>query len=143
MNRIFRIVWNRALGQMVVASELCRSRSKGGRSAGGQAAKVSTSTGLGRLSAGILLSLVGLSAAHAHTSSIGYSNPNPYELTFWYGTYHQDSDISGFEGSFHLVSSNGMDETVPFTERTIGDPSDPVIAAAMDWLLDQPSCQAG
>jgi hypothetical protein len=35
------------------------------------------------------------------------------------------------------------DETVPFTERTIGDPTDPVIAAAMDWLLDQPPCQAG
>lgn len=33
------------------------------------------------------------------------------------------------------------DETVPFTERTVGDATDPVIAAAMDWLLDQPPCQ--
>jgi autotransporter-associated beta strand protein len=56
-----------------------------------------------------------MSAAYAHTSSIGYSNPNPYELTFWYGTYHADNEITGFEGSFHLVSSNGMDQTVPFT----------------------------
>jgi len=35
------------------------------------------------------------------------------------------------------------DELVPFTERSIGDPADPVIAAAMDWLVDQPPCQAG
>ncbi|WP_254458453.1 autotransporter-associated beta strand repeat-containing protein [Xanthomonas sacchari] len=33
MNKIFRIVWNRALGQMVVTSEHARSTSRGGRSA--------------------------------------------------------------------------------------------------------------
>ncbi|MDF3980428.1 autotransporter-associated beta strand repeat-containing protein [Luteibacter sp. PPL554] len=33
MNRIFRIVWNRAIGQMVVTSEHARSNSRGGRTA--------------------------------------------------------------------------------------------------------------
>jgi C-terminal processing protease CtpA/Prc len=48
-----------------------------------------------------------------------------------------------------MIDRNGItfpegiqpDVTVPFEERTIGDPSDPVIAAAITWLLDQPPCQ--
>jgi autotransporter-associated beta strand protein len=107
MNRIFRIVWNRALGQMIVASELCRSRSKAGRTSG-RGSKASRKMGLARLGAGVVLGLAAASAGYAHTITIGYSNSGDYALTFWYGTYH---DTHFPEGALMLSGPMGTTTT--------------------------------
>lgn len=111
MNRVFRIVWNRALNQFVVASELCRSRAKGARSVGGA---TPVSTGLGRLAAGVMLALAGTTGAFAHTTSIGYTNSGNNALSFYYGTYHSGTETTYTEGSLHLTSTAGFDQTVSF-----------------------------
>jgi len=110
LNRVFRIIWNRALNQFVVASELCRSRSKGARSVGGAAP---VSSGMGRLAAGVMLALTG-TTAFAHTTSIGYMNSGNGSLSFYYGTYHSSAETTYNEGSLHLTSTAGYDQTVAF-----------------------------
>ncbi|SDG66878.1 autotransporter-associated beta strand repeat-containing protein [Dyella sp. 333MFSha] len=115
MNRVFRIVWNRALNQFVVASELCRSRAKGARSTGGGSAIAITT---GRLAAGVLLALAGTTGAFAHTTSIGYANSGNNSLSFYYGTYHQSDEATYTEGSLHLTSTAGFDQTVSFNILT-------------------------
>jgi len=88
MNRIFRIVWNRALGQMVVVSELGRSRVAAGANGVSRSVKAGSSFRAGVLGAGILLGLAAASTAAGHTITIGYANSGNNALTFWYGTYH-------------------------------------------------------
>ena len=119
MNRIFRTVWNRALRQIVVASELCRSRGEAGRSVDARSANTSGTARMLRLTAGVLLSLAGLTAAQAHTITIGYANSGNNALTFWYGTYHNTAFT---EGSLHLVGP-GIDVTNPFVNYTQTRPS--------------------
>src|SRR6187402_2543855 len=111
LNRVFRIVWNRALNQFVVASELCRSRAKGARSIGG-ASMIATTKG--RLAAGVMLALAGTTGAFAHTTSIGYTNSGNNSLSFYYGTYHLADETTYTEGSLHLTSTAGFDQTVSF-----------------------------
>jgi autotransporter-associated beta strand protein len=114
MNRIFRIVWNRALGQFVVASELVRSR---GRSAGASLAHPLRS-GWAR---GLLFTALAaaMPLSHAHTTSVGYIAPlgTSNTITFWYGTYHADVTLGQFEGQFKLQGvDNGFSATVNFTQ---------------------------
>jgi len=111
LNRVFRIVWNRALNQFVVASELCRSRAKGARSIGG-ASMIATTKG--RLAAGVMLALAGTTGAFAHTTSIGYANSGNNSLSFYYGTYHLSDEATYTEGSLHLTSTAGFNQTVSF-----------------------------
>ncbi|MDI9239673.1 autotransporter domain-containing protein [Lysobacter sp. LF1] len=118
MNHVFRVVWNRALNQWVVASELVRGRVKGARSV---SAGVADAT-MTRLGAGILTVLLGMPMAHAHTISIGYENSGDRSLTFWYGTYHPASQTTYTEGSLRLQGPNGMDVTLPFALLSHGKP---------------------
>ncbi|MGY3230956.1 fibronectin-binding autotransporter adhesin [Luteibacter sp. HA06] len=115
MNRVFRIIWNRALNQFVVASELCRSRAKGARSVGGSSL---VPPGMGRLAVGVMLALAGTTSAFAHTTSIGYTNSGNDALSFYFGTYHAGSETTYTEGSLHLTSTAGFDQTVSFSILT-------------------------
>jgi autotransporter-associated beta strand protein len=115
LNRVFRIIWNRALNQFVVASELCRSRAKGARSVGGSSL---VPPGMGRLAAGVMLALAGTTSAFAHTTSIGYTNSGNDALSFYFGTYHAGSETTYTEGSLHLTSTAGFDQTVSFSILT-------------------------
>ena len=121
LNKIFRIIWNRALKQFVVASEFCLSRGKGAQSAGGSPGIARPS--LIRLAAGVSLALAGTSGAYAHTTSIGYANAGDDALSFYYGTYHDPSEATYHEGSFHLTSDNGFDTTTAFTILTSTKPT--------------------
>jgi len=109
MNHVFRVVWNRALNQWVVASELVRGRVKsaGSSNAAGTGA-------FSKVGAGVLTVLLGMPLAQAHTISIGYENSGDRALTFWYGTYHASAETTYNEGSLRLVGPNGMDVTLPF-----------------------------
>ncbi|WP_448098806.1 autotransporter-associated beta strand repeat-containing protein [Luteibacter yeojuensis] len=119
MNRIFRIVWNRTLGQLVVTSEHARSAAKGGRSAtGGFFARPF----LARSAFGAALALCGLPFASAHTISVGYTNSGSGNLTFWYGTYHSPTEANHFEGQFQLVGPNGYSQLVDFTQLVSSTP---------------------
>jgi len=113
MNRIFRIVWNRALGQFVVASELVRSR----RATGGATVVGPLRSGWTR---GLLFAALAavMPLSHAHTTSVGYIAPlgSSNTITFWYGTYHADVTLGQFEGQFKLVGDNGFSQTVDFTQ---------------------------
>lgn len=120
MNRIFRIVWNRTLGRLVVTSEHARSASKGGRSAAG-GARATAGMKFAALGMGVALALASPFAA-AHTISVGYTNSGSGALTFWYGTYHDPSEASNFEGTFKLVGPNGYEELVNFDERATSTP---------------------
>lgn len=119
MNRIFRIVWNRTLGQLVVTSEHARSKAKGGRSAAGG----STAATLTRAALGLALALCGMPFASAHTISVGYTNNGSGALTFWYGTYHDPSEANHFEGQFQLVGPNGYQQLVDFTQLVSSTPT--------------------
>lgn len=119
MNRIFRIVWNKAIKQLVVTSEHARSKGKGGSSAGGSVATAS----LKRIALGAAFALCGMPFAGAHTISVGYTNNGSGSLTFWYGTYHDPSEATGFEGQFKLVGPNGYEELVNFTQRATSQPT--------------------
>jgi len=60
-------------------------------------------------------SMLPISQAQAHTNSVGYENAGPGSVTFWYGTYHLNTQFT--EGSFRLVGQNGAyDSTVSFTD---------------------------
>jgi autotransporter-associated beta strand protein len=114
MNRIFRIVWNRALGQFVVASELVRSR----RASGGATLGNSLRSGWAR---GLLFTALAavMPLSHAHTTSVGYIAPlgTSNTITFWYGTYHADVTLGQFEGQFKLQGvDNDFSATVDFTQ---------------------------
>jgi autotransporter-associated beta strand protein len=119
MNRIFRIVWNRTLGQLVVVSEHARSAAKGGRSASGGSFAASS---LKRAALGVALSLCGMPFANAHTISVGYTNNGSGNLTFWYGTYHAPTEANHFEGQFQLIGPNGYSALVDFTQLVSATP---------------------
>ena len=119
MNRIFRIVWNKTIGQLVVVSEHARSASKGGRSATGGA---SASTVLKRAALGAAIAICGMPFASAHTISVGYTNNGNGNLTFWYGTYHDPSEANHFEGQFELVGPNDYQQIVDFSLYATSQP---------------------
>ncbi|WCE06284.1 autotransporter-associated beta strand repeat-containing protein [Pseudoxanthomonas sp. JBR18] len=124
MNRIFKIVWNAALNQFVVASELVGSRKASGRSGG---TRLMTPLRRGALVAA-LASVVPL--VQAHTVSVGYIAPlgSNNTITFWYGTYHTTSDSGGqitFEGQFQLTGTNGFSQTVDFSQIAGSGQADP------------------
>ncbi|GAA5080879.1 autotransporter domain-containing protein [Lysobacter panacisoli] len=118
MNHVFSVVWNRALNQWVVASELCRARTKSARSV-----IAAPSAAFSRLGAGVMLAVLGLTTAQAHTISIGYENSGDRALTFWYGTYHAHSETTYTEGSLRLQGPNGLDTTLPFALLTDNKPT--------------------
>ncbi|HEY4294117.1 autotransporter-associated beta strand repeat-containing protein [Luteibacter sp.] len=120
MNRIFRIVWNRTLGQLVVVSEHARSQAKGGRSSAGGASAIVA--GLKRAALGVALAVCGMPFASAHTISVGYTNGGSGGLTFWYGTYHDSDEANHFEGQFQLIGPNGYEELVDFTQLVSSRP---------------------
>lgn len=65
-----------------------------------------------------------LGIADAHTSSVGYENAGPGAVTFWYGTYHDPSETTYFEGSFALEGVNvSYSKTVSFTLLTATRPA--------------------
>jgi autotransporter-associated beta strand protein len=119
MNRIFRIVWNKTIGQLVVVSEHARAAAKGGRSAAGGSF---ASTTLKRVALGAAIALCGVPFASAHTISVGYTNNGSGNLTFWYGTYHAPTEATGFEGQFQLTGPNGYSELVDFSQRATSTP---------------------
>lgn len=120
MNKVFSIVWSRALRQFVVASELVNHAGKGARASGGRA----SSGALGSRRALVLaLGLVTASSAIAHTTSIGYANSGNNSLSFYYGTYHQLPEANYTEGSLHLTSTAGFDQTVSFSILTSTKPT--------------------
>ncbi|MGA7439529.1 MAG: autotransporter-associated beta strand repeat-containing protein [Luteibacter sp.] len=120
MNRIFRIVWNKTIGQLVVVSENSRSAGKGGRSAAGGSV---ASALLKRAALGTAIAICGVPFASAHTISVGYTNSGSGNLTFWYGTYHDPSEASTFEGQFKLMGPNGYEELVNFSEYATSQPT--------------------
>src|SRR5690242_21824009 len=89
MNKIFRIVWNRALRQFMVASELARSPRSGCAVDARRASAPSSALRRGALALA-LAAVIPLS--QAHTVSVGYTNNGSGALTFWYGTYHDPSE---------------------------------------------------
>ncbi|MGN6482512.1 autotransporter-associated beta strand repeat-containing protein, partial [Luteibacter sp.] len=119
MNRIFRIVWNKTIGQLVVVSEHARATGKGGRSATGGSLGA---TLLKRGALGAAIAICGAPFASAHTISVGYTNSGSGNLTFWYGTYHDPSEASGFEGQFKLQGPNGYEELVNFSDYRTSQP---------------------
>ncbi|HET6806959.1 MAG TPA: autotransporter-associated beta strand repeat-containing protein [Frateuria sp.] len=112
MNKIFRIVWNRALRQFMVASELARSPRSGCAVDARRASAPSSALRRGALALA-LAAVIPLS--QAHTVSVGYTNNGSGALTFWYGTYHDPSEASYHEGQFHLTGPSGYDQLVDFT----------------------------
>lgn len=68
-----------------------------------------------------VLGIVGLlvttcaGTAYAHTVSIGYANAGPGSVSFWYGTYHDCTELPTTEGSFNLVGTDGT----PFPSTTV------------------------
>ncbi|MET0506106.1 MAG: hypothetical protein ABWZ85_12350, partial [Luteibacter sp.] len=78
---------------------------------------------MGRLAAGVMLALAGTSAAYAHTTSIGYTNSGNNALSFYYGTYHSSAETTYTEGSLHLTSTAGFDQTVGFNILTASKPA--------------------
>ncbi|MXQ12251.1 autotransporter outer membrane beta-barrel domain-containing protein [Microvirga makkahensis] len=68
------------------------------------------------------LTVAHLTAAHAHTTSIGYETVAANALTFWYGTYHDPSEASAPEGSFRLVGPGGIPIDSPWTQYTTTKP---------------------
>ncbi len=116
MNRIFRIVWNAALRQFVVASELVRSRRAS--SVGAPARPTHSMAWRRGMLFAALASVVPLS--HAHTTSVGYVAPlgSSGTITFWYGTYHPLSgDAPGtYEGSFQITGDNGFSASADFSQ---------------------------
>lgn len=63
------------------------------------------------------VSIVSLSQAQAHTTSVGYENAGPGAITFWYGTYHVGTNFT--EGSFSLVGQDvTYNSTVTFSTVT-------------------------
>lgn len=68
---------------------------------------------------GLLASTALVSAAGAHTISIGYENAGPGSVTFWYGSYHTGTNYN--EGSLNLTGP-GVNQTVPFDLLTATKP---------------------
>jgi fibronectin-binding autotransporter adhesin len=127
MNRIFRIVWNAALRQFVVASELARSHA-GSATVDARGALPSALLKRGALA---LALMAAVPLSQAHTVSVGYIAPlgTSNTVTFWYGTYHivGDDGVSPitFEGQFQLAGDNGFSQTVNFSQIVGSQQLDP------------------
>ncbi|MCX7513819.1 autotransporter-associated beta strand repeat-containing protein [Frateuria hangzhouensis] len=116
MNKIFRIVWNKALRQFMVASELARSPRAGAT----VDARSGSAPGVFACSALALALLAAAPLSLAHTTSVGYVAPlgTSGTITFWYGTYHPiGTDSAGsYEGHFELTGDNGFSATADFSQ---------------------------
>lgn len=76
----------------------------------------------------LALALVAVDA-EAHTVSIGYANSGTAgSVTFWYGTYHTTNEngitpLNYTEGSLHVTSTNGYNQTVQFAQLVNAKPT--------------------
>ena len=66
---------------------------------------------------------IGIPPVTAHTVAIGYVIPSPGDVTVWFGTYHDFTEMPTTEGQALLILPDASQISVPFTLTSMGAPA--------------------